>query len=633
MATDVNGIIEHAQESAKSMADQAADMVTKAQLAFDTRYEIGVGTIETKISDLSDLNVTPPPPFAGSPFVAPPTPGPAPVAVPIPAVDAGNLPTNDAKKPTMFMPQTPSPFAQFTKQAPSMSSLTVPGAPDALMNLNMTPPELTDITVPGAPVVQLPAFDAIRPLTNLPEPGDIVAQYRQDFGDQSNRLVRTIEGEVDVYMTKINPRFKEQMAAIEDRLAAYIKGGSALSAAVQNDIFEKALDKTNLEYQRARDGAYEEGARRGFTMPGGAVFSAVTQARQGAADNAARVTMEIAVKQAELEQQNLQFAVTQSTNLRQVVIQAAQEWAGQLVQINAQALQFAQGVLQASIDLYDLRIKIVQARVQIYQAEAEVYQHRLKAVLAVYDAYQAHIEGLKAQVSVDTARVQAFSAQASAYGALANAYKAVIDGVATKAQIERLKVEAFGAEVQAYQASTQAKAAEWQGYRAQLEGEVSKVEAYKAEVQAYGQEVEAYKATVQAKSVMAQSVGLSNESAARSYQAAVSGYTALVQGRSAVTQAEIHSFESHLKGWEAQFKAEEARAKVAVANAAAIGTVNVAAYKAQSEVAISNAQMNYKRMSDLSQVGVSGARVFGQMAGSALSGMNSLAAAIETSSL
>lgn len=633
MATDVNGIIEKAQETAKDMASEAAGMITKAQMAFDTRYEIGVGAIETGIDNLGNLNVTAPSPFRGQPFQPPTAPGPAPTALPIPPVDVGGLPTNDAKKPTTVMPQVPSPFVQFTKQAPSMNSLIVPGAPDALMNLNMTPPELTDITVPGAPVVQLPAFDAIRPLTNLPEPGDLAAQYRQDFSDQSNSLVRTIEGEVDVYMAKINPRFKEQMAAIEDRLATYMKGGSALSAAVQNDIFEKALDKTNLEYQRARDGAYEEGARRGFTMPGGAVFSAVTQARQGAADNAARVAMEIAVKQAELEQQNLQFAVTQSTNLRQVVIQAAQEWAGQLVQINAQALQFAQGVLQAAIDLYDLRIKIVQARVQIYQAEAEVYQHRLKAVLAVYDAYQAHIEGLKAQVSVDTARVQAFSAQASAYGALANAYKAVIDGVATKAQIERLKVEAFGAEVQAYQASTQAKAAEWQGYRAQLEGEVSKVEAYKAEVQAYGQEVEAYKATIQAKSAMAQAVGLSNESAAKSYQAAVSGYTALVQGKSVESAAYIHSYDSELKGWEAKFKAEEARAKVAAANAVAIGTVNVAAYKAQSDVAISNAQMNYKKMSDLSQVGVAGARVFGTMASSALSGMNSLAAAIETSSL
>ena len=48
---------------------------------------------------------------------------------------------------------------------------------------------------------------------------------------------------------------------------------------------------------------------------------------------------------------------------------------------------------------------------------------------------------------------------------------------------------------------------------------------------------------------------------------------------------------------------------------------------------ISNAEMNYKRMSDLSTVGTAGAKVFGDMASSALSGMNSLAAAIEQTSL
>lgn len=173
-------------------------------------------------------------------------------------------------------------------------------------------------------------------------------------------------------------------------------------------------------------------ARWGFTLPTGALHSTLVQSRQAAADASARAAMDIAIKQAEIEQANLQFAVTQSANLRQVALQATQSWAGNLVQINGQALQFAQGVLQAAISLYDVRVKIVQLQVQlqvqIYQAEAEVYQHRLKAVLEVYEIYQAQIEGLKAQVSVDMAKVQAFEAQAGALATLATAYKAVIDG-------------------------------------------------------------------------------------------------------------------------------------------------------------------------------------------------------------
>lgn len=138
--------------------------------------------------------------------------------------------------------------------------------------------------------------------------------------------------------------------------------------------------------------------------------------------------MDIALKQAELEQNNLQFAVSQSMQLRQMVIGASQQWAGNLVQLNAQALQFAQGVLQATVELYDIKVKIVQARVEIYRAEAQVYEYRLKAVLAAYDVFKSQVDALRAQVDVDVARVQAFTSQVNAYGALANAYKAVIDG-------------------------------------------------------------------------------------------------------------------------------------------------------------------------------------------------------------
>ena len=633
MATDVNGIISAAQDTAKEMADNAADFVRKAQLAFDTRYEIYPGDVAVNFTD-EDFTVGVVPQYRGQTFTEPTEPGAAPDMLTLPELGEEQAPTNTAQKPVLRAPQTPAQLAQFNAQAPSLNALSVPSAPAGLQNgFNATVPVMSEITVPGAPIVQLPEFDAVRPDTAIPEPGNLVAQFRQDFADQSGRLTRVIEGEVDAYMAKINPRFNEQMAAVEDRLAKYIQGGSALSPAVQNDIFERALDKNNQEYQRARDSAYEEGARRGFTLPSGAVFSAATQARQAAADNAARVAIEIAIKQAELEQQNLQFAVTQSTNLRQVVIQAAQSWAGQLVQINAQALQFAKGVLDAAIELYDLRIKIVQARVQIYQAEAEVYQHRLKAVLAVYDAYRAHIDGLKAQVSIDIAKVQAYEAQVSAYGALANAYKATIDGVAARAQIERLKVEVFGAEVQAYQARVQAKTAEWQGYRAQLEGEMSKVESYKAEVGAYGQEVEAYRAKIQAKATQIQAVGQANESAARAYQASVSAYNALVQGRSGAVQAEIQSFESTIKAWAAGVSAQEAAARVRVTNNSAKAQATLAEYHQNVQIAISNAEMNYKRMSDLSTVGTAGAAVFGKMASSALSGMNSLAAAIEQTSL
>lgn len=628
MATDVQGIISAAQDTAKEMADQAADFTRKAQLAFDTRYEVGPMNLPLSLLDV-EFKVDEAPTYQGEHFVAPPDPEPAPDLLPVPEFVVSAMPVNTTQKPVLRTPQVPAQLAHFSKQAPSVGSVSVPAAPAALQNLNLTLPELSDITVPGAPIVQAPEFTAIRPTATVEDPGDLAAQFRQDVRDQSSSMVRVLEGELDAYLSKINPQFHSQMAAIEDRLARYLAGGTGFTPAVENAIWNRAVDKIDGEFRRARDTAYEDAARRGFTLPPGALHSTLMQSRQAAADASARAAMDIAIKQAELEQQNLQFAVTQSASLRQVALQATQSWAGNLVQINGQALQFAQGVLQAAIGLFDVRVKIVQLQVQIYQAEAEVYQHRLKAVLAAYEIYQAQIEGLKAQVSIDMAKVQAFEAQAGALATLANAYKAVIDGIATKAQIEKIKVDVFGAEVQAYQAQVQAKNAEWQGYKAQLEGEMTKVEAYKVETQAHGQEVDAWKAEVQAKSAELQAVASANESAARTYQAAVGGYEALVRGRSAAVQAEIQSFDSTLKGWTAGIQAKEAEARVRVANNQANAQATISAYQQNSHIVLANMDMNYKRMNDMARVGVSGAEVFGKMASSALSGMNALAASVE----
>ena len=158
---------------------------------------------------------------------------------------------------------------------------------------------------------------------------------------------------------------------------------------------------------------------------------------------------------------------------------------------------------------------------------------------------------------------------------------------------------------------------------------MAKVEAYKAEVQAYGQEVDAYKAKVQARSTEIQAVGQSNESAARTYTAAVQAYTALVEGRSAAVTAEINSFDSTLKAYTAGVSAKEAEARIKVENIRAKGQVAVSAYGQQANVVIANAQMNYKRMSDVASVATHGAGVYASMTSSALAGINSLAAATE----
>lgn len=633
---DPNTIITNAITMASTLNTAASSAVTNAMQGVSGSWVVG-GDKEPVLSidpiDAAQLDIGSAPQYNGYHFVEPTAPGSAPVLSVVPDINVGDAPVNTAVKPTYVDPQVPSPLAEFNGIAPIPQDLTVPPAPDALLNLNLTPPTLADVTVPTAPSVVLPVFDAVRPDVSLADPGDLAARFAHDYHAMAPEMTQALSGYMDAYISKINPEFHASMAALEARLQRYLAGGTALPPEAEDAIYNRGRDKVNDEYLRTRDSVYREGAQRGFTIPGGAQMNALMQARQAGADNNARLATEIVIKQAELEQNNIQFAVTQSANLRGVVLNAAQGYMGSLVQINGQAIEYARDIIQALVALYDARVKLATAQIEVYKAEAEVFGYRLKAVLAVYDLYQAQIAGIKAQVDVDVARVQAFSAQASAYGTLANAYRAIIEGVATKAQIEKIKADLFGAQVQAYSALVGAKQAEWQGFTAQVHGQEAKMNVYASEVRAYGEDVQAFQAKVQAKNVEVQAVTSKNESAARLYTAAVEAYRALVQGRSAAAEAEIRAFEGTLHAYVAEAQAKESKARVILTGQEANLRSAIELYRNETQNWIEKSKIDQAAIASRAQVAVTGAGVYANMAAAAMSGLNSLAVTAENTNL
>ena len=623
-------LINQAIANANTMRDNATSTMETALDRLHSPSTVYPGNFPLSLVD-AGFDIGDVPEYGGEHYVEPEKEfGAAPGMDSIPPPSYGEAPENTAVKPTFEKPQVPSALAEFSADLPSLGDITVPPAPSALSSLDITPPELTQITVPVVPKVVLPEFMATAPDLNIQAPSDYAERFASDYAGMSVSMRGALNAEVDAQLAKMNPEYHAQMAKLEDKLSRFMEGGTALPVAVEQALFNRARDKTNGEYLKTRDTIFKEGAKRGFTIPAGAQFSALAQARQAAGDNNARAAMDIAVKQAELEQQNIQFAVTQSANLRGVILNSLASWFGSLIQLNGQSLEYARDTLQAAIALYDTLVKVAGARVEIYKAEASIYEVRLKAVLAVYDVYQAEIKGLEAQVNIDTARVSAFSAQANAYGALANAYKATIDGVVAKAQLEKLKVDIFGAEVQAYSAQVNAKQAEWQGFTAQVQGEAARIGAYETEVRAYGQEVQAHSTKVQAYNAEVQAITAKNEGAYKVFTAAVQAYTAQVSGASESAKAEIASFESTLHAYTAGVSAEEAKARLLIQQQDAILRATLAQYDVNSRVAIASMTSQNQYNVAAAQVAVSAGGIYGNMAGSAMAGVNALGADIST---
>lgn len=629
MATDVSAVITEAQSMARELADSAKESIQGAIKAFDTRVVPITGGPPLSF-DFKPYSADKAPTFQGSSFREPPKPGEAPQTRAIPSIDIGKgAPGSAPTTPTVREPNLPTALTMDVPGAPSLTIPDIPDTPSLLRSFEFEPPAISNVTVPDAPRVSVPEFKAVKPNMDLSAPEGLEEKFRLDFADQSNRLRSDLDSAIDAQLAKINPRFHEQMAAIETRLAKYVEGGTALAPNVETAIWARGAEKNAQEYLRVRDTVYQEGAARGFTIPGGAQFSAAVQARQAAADNNARMAIEIVIKQAELEQQNLQWAVTQSTNLRQMVLASTQQWASTLVQLNGQALEFAKGVMGAVVSLYDIRVKMASAQVEVYKAEAMVFDSLLRATLAEYEVYQAQVGALRAQVSVDEAKVQAFSAKMNGLAVMANAYKAAVDSVVAKAQIEKLKTEIFGTQVQAYSAAIQGKSAEWDAYKAQLQGNSEKWRAYQAESQGYAEEVRAWQASITAQGAAAEAISAENRSLLASFEAQVKAYNSLVDAEATRVKTDVIGYEAELKGYVAEQQAGVEEAKANFERVKATGELALAKYKTDGEVVMQSASLEYRRMSDTAQVILGGANSYAQMAGSALSGMNAMAASIE----
>lgn len=621
-------IINEMMGNASDMRSDASSALNSALSRLGQPMSVGYGTLTVNTAP-GAFNIGEPPAYAGLRYAAPQdTFGSAPSMENIPAGNYGSAPVLSANNPGFTSPATPSQLRTFNTAAPSTAELYVPPPPDSLYDLNLTPPTLTEIIVPPAPTVALPEFLATSPDTAVATPTDFAAQFEQDYADTAVSMRNAVGGAVDAYLLSINPQFASQMGKLETLLSTYMDGGTALPVAVEQAIYNRARDKVNGEYLKTRDQITKEGAARGFTIPGGAMHSALNQARQGLSDANARAAMDIAIKQAEMEQANIQFAVTQSANLRGVVLNAALSYMANMIQLNGQSIEYAKSVLQASIALYETMVKIVTARIEIYKAEAQVYEIRLKAVLSIYDVYLAEVKALQAQADIDKAKVDAFSAQANAYGALANAYKAVIDGVVAKADVEKLKVSIFQAQVQAFSAEVGAKQAEWQGFTAQVQGETAKLGAYETEVKAYSAEVGAYATQVQAYESEVKAVTAKNEGAYRTYGAAVQAYVALVSGASEAVKAEVSAFSGQVQSYVAKASAMEAESKALIAGYEATVRNQIGLYNTNANIAIASMGSYNSYMTGAAGVAVNAANVYAGMASSAMAGMNALGADI-----
>lgn len=545
----------------------------------------------------------------------------------IPPLDAGVAPVLSAAVPALTMPTKPSQVAEFAEDAPVIStSLVFPEPPAELMNPFVQEPSLPDRQAPAKPTIALPSFDAVKPDGLPAAPENLGATMESAYRGMVPVMASQVEGYVDAQLTKWNPQFHVQMGRIEEQLAKYLQGGTGFTPAVENALYERSQGKNAAEARRLAKAALRDAADRGFTMPPGAALATVRAARQAAGDNNARAATEIVVMQAEMEQKNLQFAVSTSMALRTALVSATLSHAQNLITINGQALDFAKTVVSSLIETYNAAVRAFTARLDVYRAEAAVYETRLKASMAEMELYEAEIKALQALTDVDRAKVDIYRARIDVLKAQGDIYKTRVEAILGQASLEKLKIDLFQAKVQAHSARVSAKNAEWQGYIASIEGETAKVKIFGEQVNAYQAQTRGYEATVSAKAKVIDAAAVTNKARADQFLALQSNFKTVVEARGEKARVQLENQRQEIVSFQTQAQAAVARAEV-----------KATYYRVTSQAAISNAEMRFRTQVEearsrrefgeaLAKLSALAADIHGKLAAASVSGMNSLAA-------
>lgn len=241
-------------------------------------------------------------------------------------------------------------------------------------------------------------------------------------------------------------------AWVADKIA---NGGTGLAPAVEQQIWDKARDRTGVSLQGATDTILADTAARGFSLPQGATIAALNKAFRDARMADAEAARDIAIKQAELAQQNTQFAIQQAIAIETLSWQMFDQAA-------ARALDLAKAGAALVMDLYKTRLSGAQIQAEIAKIKADVAIAEADVTLRGYQAGQAKrdsdIRLVEAEKTLQTAVLGVF---ADIYRAKEQEVLARLDAEVrrylgeydTNKQKWALDIEQFRANVGLYEAS------------------------------------------------------------------------------------------------------------------------------------------------------------------------------------
>ncbi|RKZ87751.1 MAG: hypothetical protein DRQ39_03675 [Gammaproteobacteria bacterium] len=516
---------------------------------------------------------------------------------------------------------------EFTKTAPEVSPVVIPDPPP----LDPIPyPDIQDIVIPEFDGVTIPSFDP-EMLATMPDlPPDIVQAYKDTYSDSLPEMQDFLNSGMQEILDKYCPEYEDNRARLIDKINNAFDNGTGLSDTFEQNLYDRGRSRAEAEQIRITTEVQEGAAKRGQFVPDGTVISGLVQAQAQAAMANAQYSSETTIERAKLELNHLEFVMGLSNGIRDTSLQLMIQQAGNLIQINGQALTHSQNIANIMTELYNLEVKRFETALQYLSIQAQVYETEYKAAMANLEIFRIEAEVAKLTVDINDSEVALYTARVGAQKMEVEIYATQVDALNTKVNAEATAVKAFGEEVRAYTSQVQAKTAEFGAYTAALNGNKTQMEIYVAEVNAYATKVNAAKSVIDVEVAAANSVISYNKNLSDQFRAELDAYKTNIQAESTRFESSTKAYISNLETFKATLDAKKATLMGQVKEAELDVNAAIQEYKNVADFRVAYAQTSNQGYKNIAEIATSGAAVYTDIAGAALQAQNTMVQVVES---
>jgi hypothetical protein len=208
--------------------------------------------------------------------------------------------------------------------------------------------------------------------------------------------------------------------------SAIVSGGTGIPPAVEDQIWQRARDRISVDNQKALNAAAAEFASRGMPLPPGALAAQAQQLRLDGLQKGADLSRDVAIRQAEIEIENIKFAVSEAMKMRYAAMKAATDYIGALVGLSG-------NIIQSNRHVGNIQADLINASANFYNARIHLAELQLRATTATTELAlkqeEIGLEQLKAQIS---GTVQGAVGGASAMGHAVSAALSALNAISVE---------------------------------------------------------------------------------------------------------------------------------------------------------------------------------------------------------